>query len=199
MEEDRRGYEKVPSCDVEQKNSVLVPVKRLRITEKGIEGCCVGILIFVFIFNLFASLIAWTVALEDYYRAKGACNFRVDALVVNQTVSTFFGKCDLTLQWTDALHEKRYTLLQKRECDPEARVDTRFPEPTCYKKGEADLRVGVGYEIYPVSKIPSLKKTWIVFLVVWMFSAVPFALLIVSMVVSISYNQCCENGYLTYS
>lgn len=107
---------------------------------------------FVLSFATFiACILPWGIVSGDFDDCKHACNHSVDAIVIDQNRSSVYGKCDLTLSWKDARRNPMVSVV-RWDCDPNYSKGDRnitFPQPTCYKDGDIDLRV-MGVERYDV-------------------------------------------------
>jgi hypothetical protein len=150
---------------------------------------------------------AWLAMFLEHREAKSSCNHIVDAFVVAQTPADVHGKCDLTLRWQDVRRRLFRETIVVWECDPafaEKDTPSAFPESTCYKDGEEELRVmnvdrydyydhyhrrryshTRHYDdfnpkdyIYSEREIRFLKRTWIALLVMWVMFLGPLVVLL---------------------
>jgi len=173
-------YERVPMSDIETATCCpCTPHKTLRMTKKGRELILSALyftFLFVLVLNFVFTLPGWGVMLEKYNLAKQSCNQKVDAIVIDQSYSSFYDECDIKLEWKRQ-NETQYTILKGYDCDPYAQLNTIFPKDTCYKKGQSELHVFPRGDavIYSDSDIEYYYKTFIKLFCVWIISAVPMA------------------------
>jgi len=195
MKTHNSAYEKVPTSEIETVNPrVCSHHKSLRMTKKGRELVCdvLSFILFVILFiNFVFALAACLAMLDDYKLAQKSCNHKVDAIVIDQTYSAFYDKCDIKLEWK-AQNETKYTTIKGYDCHSNARLNTIFPKDTCYKEGESELRVfPIGdADIYSATDIEYYKKMCIKLFCMWLISAVPMSGFIMSFLLNILFENC---------
>lgn len=163
-----------------------------------------AILLTAYLLAILLTFMGWVMALSMYVDAvketKRACDYPVRADVVEQLPSRTYGRCDLVLAWRDARGAAHNTTLQAYAgCAPRRRATERagggqqggekeegeeggaplppqrFPEPTCYREGERDLRVSD--VVRDPARLRSWRRTWTARLAAWSVLASPLVAL----------------------